>query len=213
MLVDVQQLDRFLGEIFAKAPCRVSVKTRLGMEEPEEFGPILEVYNKYPLSELIIHPRVRQDFYRHPVRWEAFDRAVHLSKNPVSYNGGLVTAQDVASCAEAYPQVKAIMLGQGLVSDLSLAGKVKAGTSLDQAAVKEFHDRLLQAYVVQFESQPNAMRRMKELWVYLIHSFADSERHGKKIMKAKHMEDYKLAVEAVFRELCLLENSTGGWQH
>lgn len=212
MLADPQMLDRFLEEVFSQAPCKISVKTRLGMEEAEEFGPILEVYNKYPLSELIVHPRVRRDFYRYPVRLDAFDRAIQASKNPVSYNGGLVTAQDFASCVQRYPQVKAVMLGQGLVSDPFLAGKIKCSATGSKEVLKEFHDRLLDAYVVQFDSQLNAIRRMKELWVYLIHLFADSQRYGKKIMKAKHMEDYRTAVEVLFRDLELLDNSTGGWK-
>ena len=181
------------------------------MNEPEEFSSVLRVYNKYPLSELIIHPRVRQDFYRHPVRHEAFEKALQESKNPVSFNGGLVTAQDVVACEEKYPQIKAIMLGQGLVADPFLAGKVKSGVKADKAVLKEFHDRLLQEYIVCFESGPNAMRRMKELWIYLIHSFADSDRHGKKIMKANNVEDFRLAVNAVFRDLPLLDDCKMGW--
>lgn len=211
MLADPESLDAFLGEVFEQAPCRVSVKTRLGMESPEEFGPILEIYNKYPISELIIHPRVRKDFYRNPPRRESFEKALAQSRNPVSYNGGLVTPTDVAECAETYPGVKAIMLGQGLVSDPFLAGKVKFGAKGDRVLLREFHHRLFAAYAEQFQSRNNAVQRMKELWTYLIRSFGDSQRHGKKILKAKNAEDYLAAAEAVFRDLPLLEQSSGGW--
>ena len=34
------------------------------MDEPEEFYRLLEIFNKYPLKELIIHPRVQADYYR-----------------------------------------------------------------------------------------------------------------------------------------------------
>ena len=211
MLADPQSLDRFLEEIFARTPCAVSIKTRLGMEEPEEFGPILEIYNKYPLSELIIHPRVRKDFYRHPVRLEEFERALAASKNPVSYNGGLVTAADCGACAEKYPQVKAIMLGQGLVSDPFLVGKIKHGAAGSKEVLREFHDRLLESYTEQFGDRNNAVRRMKELWFYLLRSFADSDKHGKKLMKTKRPEEYSAAAAAIFRDLTLLDSSSGGW--
>ncbi len=211
MLADPAALDHFLEEIFAKAPCAISVKTRLGMEEPEEFGPILEIYNKYPLSELIIHPRVRKDFYRHPVRLEYFERALVESKNPVSYNGGLVTAANCTACAEKYPNVKAIMLGQPLVSDPLLVGKIKSGTQGNKELLREFHDRLLDSYTQQFGDRNNAVRRMKELWFYLLRLFAGSEKHGKKLMKSKRPEEFGEAAAAIFCDLPLLDDSAGGW--
>ena len=211
MLADPEALDRFLEEVFAKAPCAVSVKTRLGMEDPEEFGPILEIYNKYPISELIIHPRVRKDFYRTPVRPAYFEKALAGSKLPISYNGGLVTAADCAACGEKYPDIKAIMLGQGLVADPFLAGKVKGISKPDKAKLREFHDRLLESYVQQFGDRNNAVRRMKELWFYLLRSFAGSEKHGKKLMKSKRPEEYTDAAAAIFRDLTLLDDCSGGW--
>jgi len=211
MLADPEALKRFLGEVYDGAPCAVSVKTRLGMENPEEFGPVLEVFNQYPISELIIHPRVRKDFYRHPVRAEAFERALADSKNPVSYNGGIVTAQDYAACAQRYPQVQSIMVGQALVSDPFLAGKIKMGTAGTKTQLQEFHERLLDAYTQLFGSRNNAAKRMKELWFYQIRLFGGSERHGKQILKAKNAAEYETAVAAVFRDLPLLEDSTGGW--
>ena len=98
LLADLAALDAFLDEIFTHANCKISVKTRLGLNDPEEFEPILEIYNRYPLSELIVHPRVRKDFYRHPVRTEYFDLAYEKSKNPISYNGSIVTKADFESC-------------------------------------------------------------------------------------------------------------------
>jgi hypothetical protein len=32
------------------------------MSHPEEFDDIIRIYNKYPIEELIIHPRVQKDF-------------------------------------------------------------------------------------------------------------------------------------------------------
>ena len=211
MLADLDSLNRFLGAIYENAPCAISVKTRLGLEDPEEFGPVLEIYNQYPISELIIHPRVRKDFYRHPVRTQAFEQALTASKNSVSYNGGIVTPEDCAACAQRYPAVKAMMLGQGLVSDPFLAGRVKFGVQGSKEVLREFHDDLLEAYAAQFGSRANAVKRMKELWVYLIRLFGDSERHGKKLFKARSPEEYVAAVAAVFRELPLLDCSAGGW--
>ncbi len=211
LLADVQALDEFLSEIFDKAPCKISVKTRLGMESPEEFGPILEVYNKYPISELIIHPRVRKDFYRQSVRMAEFEKALGRSENPVSFNGGIVTPEDLAYAAGKYSGIKAIMIGQGLVSDPFLAGRVKYGAKSDIKLLREFHNELFETYCAQFGDKRNAVMRMKEMWIYLIKLFADSERAGKKIFKAKSPEEFRAAAAAVFAGCELLERSAGGW--
>jgi len=211
MLADLEALERFLDEIYEKAPCPVSIKTRLGMEDPDDFFEILELYNRYPVSELIIHPRVRKDFYRHPVRHDVFEKAVASCKMPVSFNGGVVTLEDYKECAAKYPQVKAIMIGQGLVSDPFLAERVKYGKESDGKVLRTFHDELFDTYADLFGSQNNAAKRMKELWFYLIRLFEDSERHGKAILKAKTAQEYLLAVSAVFSCLRLNNESSGGW--
>lgn len=211
MLADPQTLDRFLDGVFSAAPCAVSVKTRLGMESSEEFEAILEIYNRYPISELIIHPRVRKDFYRHPIRKEVFDKAMKDSKNPVSYNGSIVTNTDYALLVAKYPDLSAVMIGQGLIADPFLAGKVKYGIRGDKEKLKEFHDRLFETYAEQFQSRPNAMMRMKEMWTYLICSFGDHDRHRKKILKAKTPEEFLTSTASVFRDLPLLEDAEKEW--
>ena len=45
MLRDPDHLDRFLDEIFQASVLPISVKTRLGIENPDEFPAILEIYN------------------------------------------------------------------------------------------------------------------------------------------------------------------------
>jgi len=211
MLSDPDGLNRFLDGIFANPPCKISIKTRLGMNAPEEFDAILAIYNQYPIAELIIHPRVRNDFYRHPVRSEAFDKAYLESKNPVSYNGGIVTAADHASLVSCYPLLSAVMIGQGLIADPFLAGKIKSGVRGDKQLLKEFHDRLFETYAVQFNSRPNAMKRMKEMWVYLICSFAEHDQHRKKLLKSKTPEEYLSVTSSVFRDLPLLQDTICEW--
>ncbi len=198
LLSDTDALDRFLGEIFEKAPCRISVKTRLGIRDPEEFGAIMEIYNKYPVDELIIHPRVREDFYRENVRREYFDKAAAVAKMPLSYNGGIETAEDFAEVSVRWPKVRAVMFGQGLMADPSLAARAKGLETGGQEKLKEFHDALFEECAKDFQSANNAAQRMKEMWSYLIKSFPEKEKHLKKIKKARTAEDYLSAVQGVF---------------
>lgn len=211
MLATPEVLDRFLDGIFTNAPCAVSVKTRLGMESPEEFDTILEIYNRYPISELIIHPRVRQDFYRHPIRKDAFEKAAGFCKLPLSHNGGIVTVADYQALVSQYPTLTSVMIGQGLIADPFLAGKIRYGMRPDKDHLKEFHDHLYETYASLFDSRQNAMKRMKEMWTYLICAFGDHDRHKKKLLKAKTPEDYRSAAASVFMDLPLLEDVICEW--
>ena len=48
MLRDLAKVDAFLDGVFSRTEGPVSVKTRLGVEKPEEFAAILEIYSRYP---------------------------------------------------------------------------------------------------------------------------------------------------------------------
>ena len=211
MLADPAALDAFLDSIYSAAPCKISVKTRLGMEQPEEFEHILQIYEKYPLSELIIHPRVRKDFYRHPVRRESFEKIYCSSQLPLSYNGSIVSPQDYLQCAQKHPSLKAIMIGQGVIADPFLPGKIKYKAEGSKELLRQFHDRLVDAYTQRFGSRNNAVKRMKELWFYLSCSFENGEQYRKKILKLRSADDYDAVVSQIFSSAALLSVSTGDW--
>ena len=59
----------FLIEVFSDASVRngefqISVKTRIGKNEVEEWPEIMAVYNRYPISELTVHPRIEGVFIK-----------------------------------------------------------------------------------------------------------------------------------------------------
>ena len=74
-LREPKELDRLLDRIFSDSPLPVSVKTRIGIHSENEWEDILEVYRKYPITELIIHPRVQKQFYKGEVCMEAYREA------------------------------------------------------------------------------------------------------------------------------------------
>ena len=77
LLAYPEELDRCLEEVFAALPdMRVSIKTRIGKNDPAEWGRLLAIYGKYPVSELIVHPRVQKEFYRGAVHRDAFELAL-----------------------------------------------------------------------------------------------------------------------------------------
>ena len=111
------ELDEFLYEIFAKTDLKVSIKTRVGKADPAEFEEILGIYNRYPLEELIIHPRVREDYYKGSVRMEAFEEGIAMSKSPVCYNGDIFTVSQEKILEEKFPQLNRVMIGRGVCAN------------------------------------------------------------------------------------------------
>lgn len=205
------ELELFLDKVFAACVLPISVKTRLGMYGPDEFEDLLEIYNRYPIKELTIHPRIRTDFYKGQVRIEEFEKALPLSKNPVCYNGDLKTAADAVAITTRFPTVEDVMVGRGLVGNPALARQIKGGAAANKEELRGFHDELFDGYSAAFGSRRNASLRMKELWFYLIHLFADHERHLKRLRKAADPLEFERAVDAVFRELELLEDLAANW--
>lgn len=93
------ELKQFFDKVFSCreiADMQISVKTRLGKNDPEEFRELLKIYNWYPISELTVHPRIQKDFYKGEVRMQYFDYAFLHSENPLVYNGDLCSIKDIA---------------------------------------------------------------------------------------------------------------------
>lgn len=100
-----EELERFFERIFAEPDMpRISVKTRLGVEAPEEFAALMEIYSRFPASELIVHTRVRRDMYKLPARPDCFVAALTF-KGTLGYNGDLFSAADVRGITERYPRL------------------------------------------------------------------------------------------------------------
>ena len=199
MLRDIEALDAFLEAVFAASPLPVSVKTRLGIENPEEFFQILAVYNRYPIKELTVHPRVRKQFYDGTVDMEMFRYAFENSQNPLCYNGDITCLAGVDALRAAYPELEAVMLGRGLVAD---PGMLCGGT--EREALRSFMEELLERYLEAFGGSRNAMFRLKENWHMLIGRFEGSEKLWKRLRKTTDLGEYKTVTGEIFATLPLL---------
>lgn len=196
MLRDPEALDAFLDSIYYHAPLPISVKTRIGFEDPEEFPRLLEIFNRYPICELIVHPRVRKEFYKGLPNMDGFRQAVKDSKNPLCYNGDLCSLQDVATFSREFPSVQAVMLGRGLVGN---PGMLTPGATVEM--LEQFHDTLLDTYAKQFGSEKNTMFRMKEHWSYLIGHFENAEKQAKALRKTTDIHTFRAITRDIFHNL------------
>ena len=205
MLEDPENLERFLDAIFESAPLPVSVKTRLGLTDPQEFPRILEIYNQYPMKELTIHPRVRKQFYDGDVDMEMFRYALENSKNPVVFNGNLRNLTEVKTFEAAFPQVDAVMIGRGLIGNPAM---LEPG---GQKKLEVFHDDLLESYIVEFGGARNAMFRMKENWRHMICMFDGTEKLWKKLRKCTDVTEYRGIVHEIFHSLPMHDELQAEW--
>lgn len=207
MLQDSDALDAFLYTIFSAVPLDISVKTRIGFTDSQEFPALMEVFNRYPICELTVHPRTRSDFYNGNVDMASFRYALQTSKCPVCFNGNLCSLQDINSLEKAFPQVQAVMLGRGLIGDPGML--VPNGT--DPRKLEAFCDELLQSYTQCFGSARNAMFRMKENWRYLICLFDGGEKLYKQLRKTTDIQQYQAITKALFQTVPLREGLSPDW--
>ena len=197
-------LAAFLEEVFSRASIRVSVKTRIGVRDEAEFAALLDIYDRFPIAELTIHPRVAKDFYKGDVRLGAFALAAQRSHLPLCYNGDIANVQSIRSCAELYPSVGAVMIGRGLCADAALAERYKTGAAaLSSVRLRSFHDELFAAYRQAYGNDMNAVRRMKDLWNFMIFAFDGGGTHIKKLRKADRCSDYERVTADIFAQLPL----------
>lgn len=206
MLRSPAELDAFLEAIFKDSPLPISVKTRLGLENPEDFVSLLEVFNRYPIKELTIHPRVRKDFYKEPVREEWFRYAYENSRNPLCYNGNLMTKNQADSVSVQYSGVDAVMIGRALIAD---PGMLCGGTTAK--ALEGFLGELTEEYIREFGSARNAMFRLKENWGFLRHRFENSDKLWKQLRKTTDIHEYNAITAQILHTLPLTDGLNVEW--
>ena len=213
-----ERLDSFLSEIYGNCALNISIKTRIGVTDTAQWEELLCIYAKYPVEELIIHPRIQQDFYRHAIRWEGLEAALeHWERTgceiPLCYNGEIHSIAEYRNFRRRFPQINRIMLGRGVLKDPFLAGRLRHWESGRQVSgdmgedfvcgrrrelLPAFHQELLEGYGIIMSGDRNTLFKMKELWTYFGESFSGKDKALKKIRKAGNMAQYEAAVREVF---------------
>ena len=195
-LIHTEELNRFLDEIYAKADVKISIKTRIGKFDADEWGELLRIYNQYPLEELIVHPRVQQQFYKGHPDLDAFADAVKECKHTLCYNGDIFTTEDMEKLKKRFPEASCIMLGRGILRNPELIEIMESGEKkIDAKKLRAFHDQIYQDYQEVSCGDKNVLFKMKELWCYLGTLFPDKEKQLKKIRKAEKLDRYEAVVE------------------
>lgn len=198
-LYETFKLNNFLDKVFSELDMKISIKTRIGKDEPDEFYELMNIFSRYPLEELIIHPRIRQDFYKNKPNLEMFELGLEKSGSPVCYNGDIFTVSDYESLLQKSPQIDCVMLGRGILYNPCLLEQIIDGAKPDKKRIRSFHDEIYEKYKETLSGEHVVLFKMKEIWCYLISSFSDSDKYGKRIRKAKRLKEYDIIIEQIFR--------------
>ena len=200
-LAKPEELERFLTEIFdaLSGEVKISVKTRIGKEDPEEFPALLELFNKYPMEELIIHPRVQKDGYGNVPRLELYELAEKQSVNPLCYNGDLYTREQIRNFAERFPGTERLMFGRGFLRDPGLLYNEGKDPKDIFEKFWAFHDLVYEGYQEKNMGDRNVLFKMKELWSYQVYQFSEPERLFKTFKKVQDCNEYEQMIRNLRR--------------
>lgn len=216
-LADTDRLDRFFDEVFNSLSLdpeiqkvSISVKTRTGLNDHAEAEALMEVYNRYPISELIIHPRRKTDLYKGSPDWDVFAAMKDVSAHPVCYNGDICSPEDYQKLIDSFPDLDAVMIGRGLIRDPSLVEMIQEcerGTGANKTSqtaaynknekLRKYLDTLFKEYSRVFSGENQTVSKMKEIWYYMGDMFPESEKSLKMIKKARTYEQYLAAVSSI----------------
>lgn len=196
LLRNPDRLEAFLANMCERSPLPVSVKTRVGIANGDEYGELLALFCRCGIAELIVHPRMQKDFYNGAPRQELYGKTLECAPFPVAYNGDIFTLDDYDALLAAYPQTRHVMLGRGIMANPALAREIRGGEGLAREELKRFHDKLYESYTNDMGG--NAVFRMKEWWGYAKCAFADPSSVHRIMRKTRRADEYEAAARKIF---------------
>ncbi len=197
ILRDLELLDRFLDDIFKKSSLEISVKTRTGYVNSEDFDEIMNIYNKYPISQLTIHPRCREEYYKGEPNLEIFEKGINIAKMPVCYNGNIFSTDSYKKIIKRFPNINSIMLGRGAISNPALFREIKGGKPLETYELVDFTNALIPRYLEVLGSEVYTLHKLKEIWLYIMWNYPEENKLLKAVKKANCLSDLRSAIECL----------------
>ena len=195
---------KMLELAFSNFNLKVSVKLRAGMTEPDQIQQIIPVLNEFPLSEVILHPRIAKQLYKGAVCDLAFKVTAELLEHQLVYNGDVFTVEDFRQRSVQFSGISDWMLGRGVLMNLFLPAEIKGSHfSEDEKRFRllQFHNAILDSHLQQADNPGNALNKLKQFWIYFSYHFKDKAKIFKKIKKIKKVEMLNtLSVQIIHHE-------------
>ena len=205
MLCYPERIEAFLEKAVPALKPKLSIKLRLGLKDPDDVLRLLPIFNRFPLQELIIHPRTGAQMYEGNVDLDKFGKCLELSQHSLVYNGDVTTVATYERLAERFGSVHRWMIGRGLLGNPFLAEEIKFQAARPYAEkvqiLRAFHDHLFAEYSQILSGPAHITNKMKEFWTYSGSFLKDREEIRKQINKTHHRDAYIAAVRNIFEEL------------
>jgi tRNA-dihydrouridine synthase len=202
MLPYPELVEEILSEVSDRLPLKLSVKCRLGYHDSSEIFNLIPKFNRFKISELIIHARYGKQLYKGDVDTNTFKKCIDLCERPLVYNGDIFSVEDLTKCKSEFSGVNRWMIGRGLLMDPFLPGDIK-GTQISSGdrklIVEKFVSDLYLAYRKHMNDRLQAINVMKELWGFLCYSFYQPDKAFNRIKKCKSFDTYEQAVSDIFK--------------
>lgn len=194
------EIDAFLKAI---QPMKgsLSIKTRIGRHTPDEIRPLLSIFNAFPLTELIIHPRLGIQMYKGTPDLDTFTYCLEHCQHPVTYNGDINSLADYRRLQARFPTIDSWMIGRGALANPLLAEQINNNPApINQVGrLQNFHDDLFNQYEGRLNGRGHLLGRMKGVWYYLKDRLLDPKKHLKKIQKTRTVANYQKITATLFK--------------
>jgi nifR3 family TIM-barrel protein len=129
LLTDPPRIERILGalrEAITAVP--FTVKTRIGVDDPELFETLLAIYARQGLDLLTVHGRTVREMYWSEVHYDRIARAVEVMDCPVLANGN-VDSPERAVAVLRQTGAHGLMLGRGAIRNPWVFEQIRAAVA------------------------------------------------------------------------------------
>ncbi|MDO3693382.1 tRNA-dihydrouridine synthase family protein [Wenyingzhuangia sp. chi5] len=202
MICQPQKIDEVLHKAHNESDVTISMKMRMGYEEPTEILEVFPILEKYPLKNIAIHARIGKQLYKGGTDLDSFQKCVENSPHKLYYNGDITSVQSFRELKERFPSINHFMIGRGLIADPFLPSMIQNNTTEYPEnrwqIFKEFHDTIYQQYDEALSGPTPIKMKMLGFWEYFSQSFDSPQKTYKAIKKAGNQVKYKSAVAEIF---------------
>jgi tRNA-dihydrouridine synthase len=205
-----KKIEEMLAGFFEKTDLKLSVKLRAGLTSPTETEQIIPVLNRFPLTEVIFHPRIASQLYKGKIYNGAFRFAAENLNHKLVYNGDIFSVQDFENHKKEFYETETMMLGRGVLMNPFLPAEINKQQFTEDERIeklKEFHRQVFDGYTEAMDNWGNVMNKMVQFWSYFSFGFPNQKKIFKTIKKLKTLNDYDEAVRKAFYSLYEKQNS------
>ena len=186
------KMEEFFDRYFKACEVKLSIKTRIGYYEVEEAQRLLNIYERFPFEEVIIHPRLGCQMYKGTPYYEVFEEYLERTKHSLCYNGDINSPETLQNMTDKWKNCDKYMLGRGLIARPGMLQDKN-----DWNTFKNFHDELVEGYYAYMCEDRNTLFKLKELWTWWAVMFPGKEKTLKKIKKVTSLSEYRILVNSL----------------